>query len=185
MKSLPSRFIRRTLMQDETIRHEAKFHRIYLVSALMSFLIAAACGYGITFLLARFGIKQTFIPLYVGVAIGAWYALCVCMHIWTMEIVLTDRRIIYKRGFFQIRADEVDIEQLASDYVDQSFLGRLLNYGAIHIRCVQADDIYLPPIRNPYEFRNALERGKQEYREKYNNTGRLYRHGPEPQGGQP
>lgn len=167
-------------MKDESVRHEARFHRIYLMTALIAFIFSSACGYGICFLLNKYGLAYTWKPLYGGMAVGAWYAFWTCMHIWTMEIVLTDRRLIYKRGFFKVMADEVDIEQLASDYVDQSFLGRLLNYGAIQIRCIQANDIWLPPIRNPYEFRNALEQAKQEYREKYIQTGRLYKHGPEP-----
>lgn len=180
MKSLPSRFIRRTLMPDEVVREEAKFHKIYLVTAFLSFLSATVVGYGASYGLAKIGVAYTWKPLLGGMAIGLWYAFWTCVRVWTMEIVLTDRRIIYKRGFFKVIAEEVDIEQLASDNVDQSFLGRLLNYGAIQIRCIQANDISLPPIRNPYRFRNALERAKQEYRDKYINNHRLFRHGPEP-----
>jgi hypothetical protein len=74
----------------------------------------------------------------------------------------------------------VDVEQLASDDVRQTLFGRLLDYGAIHIRCIEASDIYLPPVMKPYEFRNALEAVKKEYREKYMSVERLRHHGMNP-----
>ena len=96
---------------------------------------------------------------------------------WTTEIVLTNHRLIHKTGFFLIDVHEVDIEQLASHHVVQSLLGRLLDYGEVHVRCIEATDIFLPPISHPYAFRNAMEQEKHHYRNDYMKVERLRHHG--------
>lgn len=175
MQKIPSRFMKRTLMSDEKILEDAGFSRIYIVEAMFSLMCFTIAGYAVSYGLAYYHLAYTYIPLYAGAAIGFLYAFFECMRIWTTEIILTDRRLILKSGFFFVNIEEVDIEQLASDYIEQSILGRLFGYGAIRIRCIQAKDMVLPPITNPYIFRNALERAKQEYRERYINIGRLYK----------
>jgi hypothetical protein len=88
--------------------------------------------------------------------------------------------LIYKRGFFSVEVDEIDIEQLASDNVQQSLIGRLFDFGVIHIRCIEATDLWLPPVANPYAFRNAIEKQKHQYREHYMKVERLRHHGAAP-----
>jgi uncharacterized membrane protein YdbT with pleckstrin-like domain len=48
---------------------------------------------------------------------------------WTTEIAVTDRRVIFRRGFIQWHTDEMHMDKIESADVDQSVLGRLLNYG--------------------------------------------------------
>ena len=46
---------------------------------------------------------------------------------------MTDRRIIYKRGFINRHTDEMNMDKVASVDVDQSILGRMLDYGTVHV----------------------------------------------------
>ena len=46
---------------------------------------------------------------------------------------MTDRRIIYKRGFITRHTEEMNMDKVASVDVDQSILGRMLDYGTIHV----------------------------------------------------
>ena len=46
---------------------------------------------------------------------------------------MTDRRIIYKRGFIWRHTEEMNMDKVASVDVDQSILGRMLDYGTIHV----------------------------------------------------
>ena len=46
---------------------------------------------------------------------------------------MTDRRIIYKRGFISRHTEEMNMDKVASVDVDQSILGRILDYGTIHV----------------------------------------------------
>src|SRR6478609_4386274 len=52
---------------------------------------------------------------------------------WITEIAVTDRRIIYKRGFINRHTEEMNMDKVASVDVDQSILGRILNYGTLHV----------------------------------------------------
>jgi uncharacterized membrane protein YdbT with pleckstrin-like domain len=52
---------------------------------------------------------------------------------WITEIAVTNRRIIYKRGFIMRRTAEMNMDKVASVDVDQSVLGRMLDYGTVHV----------------------------------------------------
>ena len=172
-----SRFMRKTLLPGEKCVRDARFHIFYTVCAFLTLLLCAALGYAVYYAAARYAGIYTLIPIYAGAAVGAWLCFWMMLKKWTTEIILTDKRLIYKRGFFLVKVAEMDIDQLASDDVQQSIWGRLLDYGAIHIRCIEAADVWLPDIARPYDFRNALEQEKHKYREHYMNVDRLRRHG--------
>lgn len=172
-----SRFMRRTLMQGETVILEGYFHTFYTFTCLVTLLFCIGSGWGVQYCIENYLHQKTVMPVGVGLFVGLWLFFSMLMKKWTTEIVLTSERLIYKRGFFLIRSQEVDIEQLASDNVEQSFIGRLFDYGTLHIRCIEASDFWLPPIRAPYAFRNALEQQKHLYRDNYMKVERLRRHG--------
>jgi uncharacterized membrane protein YdbT with pleckstrin-like domain len=52
---------------------------------------------------------------------------------WITEIAVTDRRVIYKRGFINRHTAEMNMDKVASVEVDQSVLGRMLDYGTVHV----------------------------------------------------
>lgn len=178
-----SRFMHKTLMPEERIVHEGRFPFIYTFLCVMILLGCSAMGYIAGWILMH---KLPFLgldgrgPFVFGVVIGLWQFLWMMMKKWTTEIVLTDRRLIHKRGYFAVQVEEVDIEQLASDNVTQTFLGRIFDYGELHVRCIEATDLHLSPLAQPYAFRNAIEGQKKRYRDKYMNVEHLRRHGDSP-----
>ena len=52
---------------------------------------------------------------------------------WITEIAVTDRRVIYKKGFITRHTVEMNMDKVASVDVDQSILGRMLDYGTVHV----------------------------------------------------
>jgi uncharacterized membrane protein YdbT with pleckstrin-like domain len=75
---------------------------------------------------------------------------------WTTEIDVTDRRIVYKRGFIRRHTVEMNMDKVESVDVDQSIFGRLLNYGDIVIRGTGEGIEPLHNIDAPLEFRNHV-----------------------------
>jgi len=64
--------------------------------------------------------------------------------------------VIYAQGFIQRRSVEVNMDKIESVDVDQSVVGRLLNYGNVTIH---GTGTTLEPLRNvdrPIEFRNEI-----------------------------
>src|SRR5215472_13652216 len=75
---------------------------------------------------------------------------------WTTEIAVTDRRIIFKRGFIRRRTIEMHLDKVESVDVDQTIVGRIFNYGDILIRGV---GVGIEPLKNigaPITFRNHV-----------------------------
>jgi len=98
-----------------------------------SFVLAALCGIGGLIWLA-----------------WAWF------DTWITEIEITDRRVIYKRGFIFRRTSEMNMDKIESVDVDQSILGRILNYGTITIRGTGESQEPFKTVADPLEFRNRI-----------------------------
>jgi len=75
---------------------------------------------------------------------------------WTTEIDVTDRRIVYKRGFIRRHTVEINMDKVESVDVDQSLFGRLFDYGDVLIRGTGAGIEPLRGIDSPLKFRNAV-----------------------------
>jgi uncharacterized membrane protein YdbT with pleckstrin-like domain len=73
------------------------------------------------------GIGNRFL-LAVILALRAW------LIRWMNEIVVTDRRVIYAHGFIQRHTVDVNMDKIESVDVDQTVMGRILDYGDVTIR---------------------------------------------------
>jgi uncharacterized membrane protein YdbT with pleckstrin-like domain len=77
----------------------------------------------------------------------------------TTELVVTDRRVIYKSGLISRHTLEMNNSKVESVDVDQSLLGRLLGFGTIVVRGTGGS---LEPIRqigDPLTFRSHITAG--------------------------
>jgi uncharacterized membrane protein YdbT with pleckstrin-like domain len=72
------------------------------------------------------------------------------------EIVVTNKRVVYKRGFISRFTREMNMEKIESVAVDQTLLGRILSYGTIDIRGTGAGIEQLRGIASPLALRNAI-----------------------------
>ena len=96
------------------------------------------------------GTAIAFAVLFLATFIRSWFIR------WITEFAITDRRVISKRGFITRNTAEMNMDKVESVQVDQSVLGRLLNYGTV---TVLGTGQGLEPIRrvaSPLEFRNAI-----------------------------
>jgi membrane protein YdbS with pleckstrin-like domain len=90
---------------------------------------------------------------------------------WTTEIAVTDKRIIYKTGFINRHTEEMNMDKVSSVDVDQTFWGRIFDFGTIRIlgaggagrRDKDEKDEPRPGIErldmigSPIELRNAID----------------------------
>jgi hypothetical protein len=75
---------------------------------------------------------------------------------WTTEIAVTNRRVIYKRGFIRRHTAEMNMDKIESVTVTQSILGRMLDYGTIHVRGTGEGIERLNRIKSPIALRNCI-----------------------------
>ena len=59
--------------------------------------------------------------------VTAWF------HRWTTETDVTNLRVVHKTGFIKRRTFEMSLDKVESVDVNQSILGRILNYGDVTV----------------------------------------------------
>ena len=75
---------------------------------------------------------------------------------WTTEIVVTNRRVVYKTGFISRYTTEMNMDKIESVAVDQPLAGRILGYGTLDVRGTGVGMEKLTRIANPVALRNAI-----------------------------
>lgn len=149
-------YVQEVLQPGETIRHRTKLHWILYAPGLAFLVIALAVW------IIALKMQGDWWPFFAN--IFAWLllagaALTLFMEWfkqWTTEIAVTDRRIIFKNGFISRNTIEMHLDKVESVDVDQSILGRILDYGNVTVRGV---GIGLEPLRiiaQPLAFRNHV-----------------------------
>lgn len=140
-------YLKHVLQPGETVRYQGSVHWIlYLPPIFLSVIGVVAAATGPVGLMIAAGCFAIALIL----ALRAWFIR------WTTEIAVTNLRVIYAQGFIQRRSVEVNMDKIESVDVDQSVLGRLLNYGNVTIH---GTGTTLEPLRNvdrPIEFRNEI-----------------------------
>jgi hypothetical protein len=79
---------------------------------------------------------------------------------WSTEIVVTSRRIIYKRGLISRRAEELSLGKIEEINLVQSILGRIFGSGRLRLSGTGVGAIALPDVDNPLALRRAIESAK-------------------------
>jgi uncharacterized membrane protein YdbT with pleckstrin-like domain len=80
----------------------------------------------------------------------AWF------HRWTTETDVTNLRVVHKTGFIKRRTFEMSLDKVESVDVNQSILGRMLNYGNVTVRGVGEGEETIDTIASPLDFRNHI-----------------------------
>src|SRR6476469_6034725 len=75
---------------------------------------------------------------------------------WITEIAVTNRRVIYKMGLVRRQTNEMNMDKVESVKVNQSILGRILDYGDVTILGTGEGFETLRTIANPIELRNSI-----------------------------
>jgi uncharacterized membrane protein YdbT with pleckstrin-like domain len=153
-------YVAHVLQPGETLLHKSKLHwLIYL--PVVPFL--AVLGAGVV--LSSWAQKQAgpidpaALPLGL-IIVGAAGTVVTWLRAWirrmSTELAVTDRRVIFKRGLIRRHTVEMNMDKVESVDVDQSFWGRILNYGTITVHGTGGGLEPLPMIDSPIQFRSGV-----------------------------
>lgn len=150
-------YVKHILQPDEQVLVIGRLHWIIYWPAFLWFLCCAgAAAAAVHFHATNYPWMLTvaltvlfFVFGFVALIRAWWYA-------FTIEIAVTTHRVIYKRGFITRHTDEMNIDKIESVIVEQSILGRLLDYGTIDIRGTGASIEQLARVAHAIELRNAI-----------------------------
>lgn len=105
---------------------------------------------------------------------GAWFALVflgvflIGIYIWaklmikfaTVEFVVTNRRVIFKKGLLSARMSEMELDAIEGGHSYQSFFGRIFGYGDVHFAGRGDGTLDLPVMANAGEFIAQAEKAR-------------------------
>ena len=99
--------------------------------------------------------------LFLGVfIIGIIIFIRLSIWIMTTKFVLTNRRVVYKRGWIRRRTQELSLTTIEEVELRQSVWGRLFGFGRLAVSGSGTSEIISPPIADPIAFRSALSNGR-------------------------
>jgi uncharacterized membrane protein YdbT with pleckstrin-like domain len=127
-----------------------KFFLSYLLGGL--FMLASLGVYIATGNHAGASLAVDAIPLAIGLAM----ILSAVIRRQTTELVLTNRRIITKRGLVSRDTVEMNLNKVESLHVNQGLMGRILDYGDVTVVGTGASLEPLRGIARPLELRKKL-----------------------------
>jgi uncharacterized membrane protein YdbT with pleckstrin-like domain len=144
------RYIEKILQPGERLVYSTTKHWVVFLPGLALLIIA------FLLLVSSAGQLLHFIYSLVGLAAAGWL-LVAWFDRHTTEIDVTDKRVIYKRGFISRETVEMNMDKIVSVDVKQSILGRILDYGTITINGAGDNNLDpLPRIGSPLAFRSHI-----------------------------
>lgn len=146
-------YVDSVLAAGEKIVHRASIsHWNFALSYLIGAAFIAA-GSAAFFVSDR---REVFIGAWAAIALGLIVLLAAAIRRATTELVLTDRRIITKRGLISRDTVEMNLAKVESVHVNQSLMGRMLNYGDVTVVGTGSSLEPLVGIARPLELRRKL-----------------------------
>ncbi len=152
-------YVEKTLQPGETIIYRTRLHWIVFLPAIVALiagLLAIILGpYAKEDMLAKLltTLGYAMILFSLVLAISVW------IQFISTEMAITNRRVVAKVGFIWRRTIEMERQKVESVSVDQSIVGRLLDYGTIIVRGTGSTLEPMANIDNPLQFRNKLLAG--------------------------
>jgi membrane protein YdbS with pleckstrin-like domain len=146
-------YVQRVLQPGEQVRHISSIHWIvYWPGVAVALLAVVAYWLSETRLL-------TGLWRYTAYALALVAVVLLIQQLfqwWVIEIAVTDRRVIYKKGLIRRETNEMNMDKVESVQIDQSILGRMLDYGNVRILGTGEGLETLRTIASPIELRNSI-----------------------------
>ena len=152
------RYIDEILQPGEKVLYSTNAHWIFYFPAIAAWIVALALLIASVSVAA--GIPSLVLVCWAGAAVVAIAALYWTIRGWfqrlTTETDVTDRRVVHKTGFIKRRTFEIPLDKIESVDVDQTILGRILNYGDVTIMGVGEGRQRISTIASPLAFRSSI-----------------------------
>ena len=150
------RYIDDILQPGEKVLYSTNAHWMFYLPAIAAWIVSL-----VFLILSRSTITEGLVLLCLSasavVAIAALYwSVRAWFHRWTTETDVTNLRVVHKTGFITRKTFEMSLDKVESVDVDQSILGRILNYGNVTVHGVGEGKETIETIASPLAFRNAI-----------------------------
>lgn len=157
------KFIRTALLPNERLVYFSHPHWIIFAPAVFLFALAL---FVLWYAPAYIPLDDSFrlfsftpVQMLTGICVitGIYWGFSALIQYFTAEYGVTDKRVLMKVGFIRRDTAEIFLDKLEAINVDQSVLGRLLDYGTLTIIGTGGThDVYYN-VPMPFRFRQAAQ----------------------------
>lgn len=140
-------YVDRNLLRGEEVIYRARLHLV--IFALPASI--AALGLILAVVVASWIVAFVFLVLAIVVAFPRY------IRFVSSEFAVTNRRVIVKVGLVYRRTLELVLAKVETVGVEQSIMGRVLNYGTIVVTGTGGTKEPFRDIANPLEFRRRVQ----------------------------
>jgi membrane protein YdbS with pleckstrin-like domain len=151
----------KVLQSDESVRVIGRLHWSMYIRGLI--VIVLACAIAALAFSGRLPDPdwQQYVSIAAAVigALGLLLLLAAWIRRRATEIVVTDRRVIFKRGLLTRHTVEMNVSKIETVDVEQGIGGRMWNYGTLMIRGTGSGFEPLEGVGSPIVIRNAIVAG--------------------------
>lgn len=144
------------LQPDETVKVIGRLHWSIYLRAIAVLVIACALLFGTAWLPDPEWQRYVQIASLVVGVLGILLILGAWIRRRSTEIVVTDRRVIYKRGLVSRHTVEMNVSKIETVDVVQGLSGRIWDYGTLVIRGTGSGFEPLVGVGSPLLIRNAI-----------------------------
>jgi uncharacterized membrane protein YdbT with pleckstrin-like domain len=150
------RYIDDILQPGEKVLYSTNAHWIFYLPAIWAWLVAV-----LLLVVSRLTINETLVLLcFASAAVVAIAALYLTAKAWfhrlTRETDVTNLRVVHKEGLIKRRTFEMSLDKIESVDVNQSILGRILDYGDVTVNGVGEGTQTIRTIASPLKFRSFI-----------------------------
>lgn len=130
-------YIEKSLGANERVIAQAHFHWLYSLKAWLALIFLG------------------------WILVGIWIFVAMMVKQGTTEIAVTSHRFVTKTGLITLRTNEISLQNIEGVKLEQSFLGRIFDYGHLRVEGTGVDAVIIPDIAEPIRFRAAIETAKE------------------------
>ncbi|WP_316204971.1 MULTISPECIES: PH domain-containing protein [unclassified Bradyrhizobium] len=150
------RYIDEILQPGEKVLYSTNAHWMFYLPAIGAWIVVFAllilsqgtAVYNLSLICLAAAAVIAVVALYW--TVRAWF------HRMTTETDVTNKRVVHKTGFIKRRTFEIALDKVESVDVNQTIMGRILNYGDVTIMGVGEGRETITTIAEPLAFRNAI-----------------------------
>jgi uncharacterized membrane protein YdbT with pleckstrin-like domain len=151
-----ARYIDEILQPGEKVLYSTNAHWVFYLPAIGAWIVVLGL-----LILSRMTLNDNLVMLCLATAavmalVSLYWTVRAWFHRLTTETDVTNRRVVHKTGFIRRRTFEMALDKVESVDVNQTIMGRLLNYGDVTILGVGEGKETISTIAEPLAFRNAI-----------------------------
>ena len=150
------RYVDDILQPGEKVLYSTNVHWIFYLPAIAAWVVALGLFVGSQMFVTETPMLLSLSLAVIAALLALYWMLRAWFRRWTTETDVTNLRVVHKSGFIKRRTFEMSLDKVESVDVNQSILGRILNYGDVTVRGVGEGAERIRTIASPLAFRSHI-----------------------------